>query len=140
MPQCSSIIQGCTTIFIIIHKQLYVISFLFFDNLAIVSRITLQVITSPDNTSVCNRHNGYLRLSFISICVCYIFNIPLVIFSLYLLATTRIWEMKLSLLHCCTVISCNIWSWKVACDTIQGWTTNEYYYYINVICIQTVLH
>ena len=43
------IIQGCTTIYIVIYKQLYVISFLFFDNPAIVSRATL--FTLSDNVT-----------------------------------------------------------------------------------------
>ena len=28
----------------------------------------------------------------------------------------------------------------MACGTIQGCTTNKIYYYINVVCIQIVLH
>ena len=55
------------------YKQLYVINFLFFDNLAIVSRTTLyyllQAIMSPNNAPMCNRHSGYLRISFVSTCV-----------------------------------------------------------------------
>ena len=78
------------------YKQLYVISFLFFDNLVIVSGTTLQAIMSPDNAPVHNRVYGYLRLS---TCVSYIFNILPVIFPLYLLVTTQIQLMKLLLLH-----------------------------------------
>ena len=68
------------------------------------------------NASVCNRVYGYLRLSFISTCVSYIFNILPVIFPLYLLVTARIQSMKLSLLHD------NLLSCKVACGTIRGCT------------------
>ena len=62
-------------------------SFLFFDNLAIVSRMTLlllQAITSSDNAPVLNRVYSYLRVSFISMCVCYVFDILPIILSLYL--------------------------------------------------------
>ena len=46
-------------------------SFLFFDNLAIVSRTTplMQAITSINHAFVCIGVYGYLTLSFISMCV-----------------------------------------------------------------------
>ena len=53
-------------------------------------------LTSPDNAPVRNRVYGYLRLSFISMCVNYVFNILPVIFPLYLLVTTRTQLIKLS--------------------------------------------
>ena len=49
MPQCG-IVQECATIFMCTYKQLYVISFLFFDNLAVVSRAT-QLYTASDNVA-----------------------------------------------------------------------------------------
>ena len=70
------------------YKQLYIISFLFFNNLAIVSRMTLlqlQAIMLPNNAPVHNRVYIYLRLLFISMYVSYIFNILLAIFPLYFL-------------------------------------------------------
>ena len=35
----------------------------------------------PDNAPISNRHSGYLKLSFISTCVSYIFNILLPVYS-----------------------------------------------------------
>ena len=83
------------------YKQLYAMSFLFFDNLAIVTRRTLllQTIMSPHNDPGHYRYSGYLRISFITTCISYIFNILPVIFPPYLLVTTWIWSMKLSSLH-----------------------------------------
>ena len=74
MPHCG-IIQGCPSIYTC--KQLYVINFLFFDNLTIVlypehHYYLLQTIMSSNNAPVCNRVYGYLRLSFISACNSYI--------------------------------------------------------------------
>ena len=83
----------------------------------------LQVVTSPNNDPVHNRHSGYLKLPFISTCVSYIFNILLVIFSLYLLATTR--EYNRWNYHHHTIICHNTWSRKVACCTIQGFATKK---------------
>ena len=72
MPQWD-IIQGCIAIFI--HTSIYIISFLYF---AVVSRMTLlyllQEIMLPDDANVHDTVYGYLRLSFISVCVRYVFN------------------------------------------------------------------
>ena len=38
------------------------------------------------------------------------------------------------------IICQDIQSHKVACGTILGYVTNKNYYYINVVCIQIVLH
>ena len=50
-----------------VYKQLYVINYLFFDNIAIVSRMPL-LFTASENIAqyspVGNRVYGYLRLSF----------------------------------------------------------------------------
>ena len=76
--------------------------FLLFDNLAITSRTTLLFTVNNNviqNASVRNRIYGYLRLSFISMCVSYVFNILPVKFPLYLLVTTQIQLIKLSLFH-----------------------------------------
>ena len=71
-------------------------------------------------------------------CVSYVFNILLVIFlSTYLLQ----FKFDRQNYHCYKIICCNAWSRKVACGTIQGYTTNKNYYYVyNVVCIQIVLH
>ena len=100
----------------------------------------LQVITSPDSAPVCNSHSGYLKLSFMSTYVGYIFNILPVIFPLYLLVTTRIQSMKLSSLVHYMIICRNTRSCTVACGTIRGCATNKNYYYINVACIQLIPH
>ena len=98
------------------YKQLYVISFLFFDNLAIVSRMILLFTASDnvicDNSSVCNRVYGYLRLSFMSTCVSYAFNIlPLYfLFTCLLLLKYDWWYC-----HRHTIICRNTRSRKVAC-------------------------
>ena len=73
-----------------------------------------------------------------SMCTSYILNILPLIFPLYLLVTTGIWSMKLSSLY--IIICHNTRSCKVTCGTIWGYTTNRIYYYINVVCIQIVLH
>ena len=87
-----------------IQVWLYVISFLFFDNQLLYPEqhyYLLQAIIMPDNAPVRNGHSGCLKLSFISMCVSYIFNIPPqpVIFLLYLFVITQIRQMKLSSLH-----------------------------------------
>ena len=78
-----------------------------------------------------------VSLSFISMCVSYVYNILLVIFPLYLLQ----FKFDRQNYRCYMIICCNAWSHKVACGTIQGYTTNKNYYYVyNVVCIQIVLH
>ena len=42
--------------------------------------------------------------------------------------------------HRYTIVCCNTRSCKVACSTIWGYSINKKYYYINVVCNQTVLH
>ena len=86
MPQC-----GIIRYYFYTCKQLYVISFLFFDTIDPEQHhYLLQAITLSDNALVCNRVYGYLKLCFISTCVSYVFNILPDIFPLYLLVTTQI--------------------------------------------------
>ena len=97
------------------YKQLYVISFLFFDTLAIVSRMTLLFTASDnvicDNSPVCNRIYDYLRLSY-NTCVSYLFNIlPLYFpFTCLLQLKYNRWNY-----HHHTIICRNTQSRKVAC-------------------------
>ena len=93
---------------------------------------------SPDNAPVRNKYSGYLKLSCISMSVSFIFNILPVIISSLLACYNLNTINKIIIATPLLAVIPRVTMWHVV--LFEDALLIKYYYYINVVCIQIILH